>query len=150
MEATSGPTRRSILQGGGAGIVGAVGLIACGANDGSGPGGDDEAVRSSAGSPSAAVGTEVPVADVPEGGSVYLADDTLILTQPSLGEFAAYDATCPHQACAVSGSEGAELVCPCHGSRFDIATGEVLSGPATRGLTALAVAVDGDSLIITS
>jgi len=162
MDAASEPTRRSILQIGAVGAMGAAALSACGSDEPADPaagsgsveeggqsaaGGDDSGAS---GDNSAAGGTMVPVADVPEGGSLYLADDTLIVAQPSAGEFAAYDATCPHQACAVSGSEGAELVCPCHGSRFDIATGEVLSGPATRGLTTLGVAVDGDTLTITS
>lgn len=32
------------------------------------------------------------------------------------------------------------IACPCHGSRFNASTGAVEVGPATRGLTKLAVA----------
>jgi nitrite reductase/ring-hydroxylating ferredoxin subunit len=50
----------------------------------------------------------------------------------------AFDDLCPcaPQACPLSGGllVGAAIMCQCHGSRFDIATGAVLAGPATKAL----------------
>jgi len=31
------------------------------------------------------------------------------------------------------------MVCPCHGSQFQISTGQVVAGPAPHGLTPLSV-----------
>jgi nitrite reductase/ring-hydroxylating ferredoxin subunit len=44
--------------------------------------------------------------------------------------------TCADQACPLSGGllTGTTIMCQCHGSRFDIATGAVISGPATKAL----------------
>ena len=44
--------------------------------------------------------------------------------------------TCAEQACPLSGGllTGTTVMCQCHGSRFDIATGAVISGPATETL----------------
>lgn len=50
------------------------------------------------------------------------------------GVLFAFDDTCTHRGCSLSqGSlEGATVTCPCHGSQFDVTTGEVKRGPATR------------------
>jgi nitrite reductase/ring-hydroxylating ferredoxin subunit len=61
------------------------------------------------------------------------------------GVWHVFDATCTHAGCPLTdGSleEGA-VRCPCHGSRFDLATGSVLAGPATEPLTLLPVRVVG-------
>ncbi len=44
--------------------------------------------------------------------------------------------TCTDQACPLSGGllTGTTIMCQCHGSRFDIATGAVINGPATEAL----------------
>jgi 3-phenylpropionate/trans-cinnamate dioxygenase ferredoxin subunit len=54
--------------------------------------------------------------------------------------------TCAEQACPLSGGllTRTTLMCQCHGSRFDIATGAVINGPATDALTMYEVQeVDG-------
>lgn len=45
--------------------------------------------------------------------------------------------TCAEQACPLSGGllTGTTIMCQCHGSKFDIATGAVVNGPATEALT---------------
>ena len=44
--------------------------------------------------------------------------------------------TCSHEACPLSGGllAGTTIMCQCHGSRFDITTGAVINGPATKAL----------------
>src|SRR5262249_55412171 len=44
--------------------------------------------------------------------------------------------TCAHEACPLSGGllKGTIIMCQCHGSRFDISTGAVINGPATKSL----------------
>ena len=54
------------------------------------------------------------------------------------GRLYAFDdlCTCTHETCPLSGSLLTEttIMCQCHGSRFDITTGAVISGPATVAL----------------
>jgi nitrite reductase/ring-hydroxylating ferredoxin subunit len=55
--------------------------------------------------------------------------------------------TCSDEACPLSGGllTGTTIMCQCHGSRFDIASGAVVAGPATEALGVYEVKeVDGD------
>ncbi len=54
---------------------------------------------------------------------------------------AAFSSTCPHLGCRIHGTESGQLVCPCHGSRFNT-RGEVVHGPATRNLQSLPFVLD--------
>ena len=49
--------------------------------------------------------------------------------------------TCSDESCPLSGGllTGMTIMCQCHGSRFDIATGAVISGPATEALNVYGV-----------
>jgi 3-phenylpropionate/trans-cinnamate dioxygenase ferredoxin subunit len=54
---------------------------------------------------------------------------------------------CAERPCPLSGGllTGFTLMCQCHGSRFDVTTGAVISGPATDPLEVYEVQeVDGD------
>ena len=44
--------------------------------------------------------------------------------------------TCSDATCPLSGGllKGTTIMCQCHGSRFDITSGAVIKGPATRAL----------------
>jgi thiosulfate dehydrogenase (quinone) large subunit len=54
--------------------------------------------------------------------------------------FYAYDAVCPHAGCTVGWAPQNNLiVCPCHGSEFNVETGDVIDGPAPHGLKKLKV-----------
>jgi Rieske Fe-S protein len=127
---------RRVFLAGSATAVGAVGaLAAC----------------STTASPGAATpppgGGLIALADVPVGGAaaaVTASGATIVVAQPEAGKVVAFSAVCTHTGCTVA-ADGARLVCPCHGSVFDAATGGVLNGPATAPLPPVAVAVkDGE------
>ncbi|GEL16781.1 QcrA and Rieske domain-containing protein [Pseudonocardia asaccharolytica] len=90
--------------------------------------------------------TLVAAADVPVGGGVILADRGIVVTQPAAGEFRAFSSTCTHQGCTVAKVGGGTIDCPCHGSRFDVASGAPVAGPAPRPLPQQAITVEGGSI----
>lgn len=56
--------------------------------------------------------------------------------------FIAYSAACTHTGCEVNGwqTEHRRLVCPCHGSEFDVAdAAKVINGPAPKPLAMLQI-----------
>lgn len=124
--------KRRTALGAAATIPGVTVLTACGGDE-QGGGSDGGPVR-------------VPVADVPEGGGVVQGE--VVVTQPEPGTYEAFDATCPHQGCAVNEVTEQEITCPCHGSTFDTADGEVVQGPATSGLTRMKATVEGDEVVV--
>jgi cytochrome b6-f complex iron-sulfur subunit len=64
------------------------------------------------------------------------------------GGYAAVDAICQHLFCTVAWpAGGGDVVCPCHGSRFTTG-GLLLRGPATVGLTPLAVTADALGVVV--
>jgi Rieske Fe-S protein len=83
--------------------------------------------------------------DVPVGSGVILGD--LILTQPVQDQFRAFCATCTHMGCHITRVRDAELVCTCHGSRFNL-DGTVAKGPAFLPLFPRTVRVAGDGLML--
>ena len=85
--------------------------------------------------------------DVPPGGGLVLADEGVVLVRGEGEEVHAFSATCTHQGCPVSEVSGGRIVCPCHGSVFDAASGEVVDGPAPTALQPVEVTVrDGNVL----
>lgn len=135
-------TRRTLVTIGGA-SAGAVLLAACT------PGGGD-ANGSGSGSGSDGGPAKVSLASIPVGGAVSatLAGKPIVVSQPSAGEVVAFSAVCTHAGCTVA-PQGKEFDCPCHGSRFDAATGDVLNGPARDPLPKLKATVSGDSVTVT-
>ncbi|MBB4932455.1 Rieske Fe-S protein [Lipingzhangella halophila] len=85
--------------------------------------------------------------DVPVGGGLVIMDAKLVLTQPEDGTFNAYTAVCTHSGCTIQ-QVTTQIECLCHGSRFDIATGEVLHGPATEPLESFDVTVEGTDITL--
>jgi nitrite reductase/ring-hydroxylating ferredoxin subunit len=55
---------------------------------------------------------------------------------------------CPHRQCSLAGGglAGTVVTCPCHGSQFDVMTGERLRGPAVRGVQTFAVRLENGAL----
>ena len=66
------------------------------------------------------------------------------------GTFYAFSDICTHRRCSLSEGEldGTTLECICHGSRFDVSTGDVLRGPAERSVQTYTVRVQGDALVV--
>jgi 3-phenylpropionate/trans-cinnamate dioxygenase ferredoxin subunit len=67
------------------------------------------------------------------------------------GTLHAFDDLCTHQQCSLAEGELEDTVveCPCHGSRFDIRTGEAVNGPATDPVDVLEVREqDGDLQVL--
>ncbi|MFJ9441545.1 Rieske 2Fe-2S domain-containing protein [Kitasatospora sp. NPDC101235] len=99
-----------------------------------------------------ALAPAVPAASVPVGGSAQVKDpvtgDAVYIVQPKAGQYCAFSAVCTHTGCAVDAPKDGRLYCPCHGSRFDAATGAVLNGPAVKRLPRYAVSKNGDQLIL--
>lgn len=88
---------------------------------------------------------EVARKDVPAEGALVFADQRVAVIH-SAGEFFALSLVCTHLGCTVR-ITGDDLICPCHGSRFD-RTGQVLSGPAPRALARLPLQIEGETLTI--
>ena len=95
-------------------------------------------------------GTKIgPASDVPVGGSASFQDpgsgDPAIVIQAAAGHFVAFDAVCPHAGCTVGYSSSEKLiVCPCHASVFNPASGAVEQGPAASGLRTIAISEGSD------
>ena len=88
-------------------------------------------------------------ATIPVGGGKIFADQKVVVTQPTSGDFKAFSAVCTHQACLVSDVADGTINCACHGSEFDITTGAVKKGPATKALPEKSVTVSGDGISVT-
>ncbi|MGW6839172.1 Rieske (2Fe-2S) protein [Streptomyces sp. NPDC054949] len=141
MSASQSAARRTVLKGAAA-LAGAAGagvtLAACSTE-----------TNSAGGSP--AVPTE-PVelgaaSEVPVGGSKLFRERKLVVSCPAEGRYKAFSAQCTHAGCVLDKIVEGEGNCPCHGSRFDVATGKVLRGPATAPLPEVPVKVEGGRLV---
>ena len=139
--------RRTVLQVSGVLAVGGV-LAACGGGAGSEPSGAAAGAASEAAGAAGEGAAIALVGDVPVGGGVVNDEVAIVVTQPSDGSIKAFTAVCPHQGCLVSEVVENEIICPCHDSRFSAVDGAVLQGPATEGLAAASVVVQGDSIVL--
>jgi nitrite reductase/ring-hydroxylating ferredoxin subunit len=64
------------------------------------------------------------------------------------GAFHAFDDTCTHMGCSLAEGDLEEttVICPCHGSEFDVRSGEVLQGPAREPLATYETRREGGNL----
>ena len=136
------------------GVVAGLGRLAGGTTDNSGTAqlsptqsasAANTATSSSGAGGSHPAGTAIgPAKDVPSGGAASFTDprtgDPSIVIQATAGKFVAFDAVCPHAGCTVQYDQSAALIiCPCHGSQFNAATGAVEVGPAATGLNPITI-----------
>ena len=85
--------------------------------------------------------------DIPVGGGKILTDRKIVITQPKSGSFKAFTAICTHLGCTVGSVSGGTINCPCHGSKFSVANGSVVNGPATSPLAPVSIKVQGTSIV---
>lgn len=132
-------TRRHALGALGLGAGAVCGLAACGP-EGEGFGNADPVV---------ADGDAIPLDQLPENTTTLVnfggEQPFVAVVRGSGDDVSAFSGYCTHQGCAVAKKDD-ELDCPCHGSRFDATTGEVLAGPAGSPLPAVPIEVDGDTV----
>ncbi|MER6983732.1 Rieske (2Fe-2S) protein [Streptomyces carpinensis] len=156
---THGSTRRTVIATGAAALV----ATGCG-NTASGTDNSTETSPSAKTSPSAraeasshaSANTSVKgsgvaqsltsTSDIPEGGGKVFAEQKVVVTQPTKGQFKAFSAICTHEGCSVAKVANGTIDCPCHGSRFRVTDGSVADGPATRPLAARQIKVEGNSI----
>ncbi|HEY3438744.1 MAG TPA: Rieske (2Fe-2S) protein [Actinotalea sp.] len=139
-------TRRLFLAGGVA--LAGVGVLAACSSAGGTPaaGGGGSSGGTATGGASAGL---VAVADVPVGGAVSAKDSAgqpIIVAQPTAGTVVAFSAICTHMGCVVE-PKADKLVCPCHGSVFQAASGANLSGPAPSPLPPVQVTVKDGQVV---
>nr|WP_246400893.1 Rieske (2Fe-2S) protein [Jiangella mangrovi] len=83
-----------------------------------------------------------------------LADQGVVITQPTAGDFRGFSSVCTHQGCTVTSVGDGTIDCACHGSRFSIEDGSVVQAAAGLSpddqdpLPEVAVSVDGDQISI--
>ncbi|HYO38031.1 MAG TPA: Rieske (2Fe-2S) protein [Nocardioidaceae bacterium] len=148
-------SRRTLLRGAAMGGLALPVLAACGGEDEPADTAAEETSSASepattdpSASESVPAGTTVPVADVPVGGGTILAAEKLVVTQPTKGQFKAFDINCTHKGCPVKSIEGDQIICPCHGSAFSITDGAPTKGPATAPLGNRTATVSGDQISV--
>ena len=130
------PTRRAVLQTGAAAI--AVGLSGCQTY---GPKAHPKATAAAPGAGGPNAGSFAKTSDIPVGGGKIFDADGVVVTQPSAGRFVGFSAVCTHAGCTVASVSGATINCACHGSKFSIADGSVVRGPAAQPLSAVKIVV---------
>jgi 3-phenylpropionate/trans-cinnamate dioxygenase ferredoxin subunit len=96
--------------------------------------------------------TAAKTPDLPEGEKVGVAvegEDVLVANVG--GEYRAVGATCTHAGCNLADDgdlENGSVSCICHGSEFDLASGEAIGPPADEPLTVYQVRLEGDEIQI--
>ena len=129
-------TRRSLLATAGLAAAALGGLGACGR-----PGSDAPDAAGSAGP------VTTPTSAIAVGSGTIFSAGQAVVTQPTAGEFKAFSSICTHARCPVSNVTDT-INCSCHGSKFSITDGSVVTGPATQPLPARTVTVSGDSVSV--
>ena len=66
------------------------------------------------------------------------------------GTFYALDSLCTHRhgPLAEGTLEGTIVTCPWHGSKFDVTSGQVVKGPASRPVSTYSVRVEGTEVLL--
>ena len=92
--------------------------------------------------------------DIPVGGGTIFADEKVVVTQPTEGDFKAFTAVCTHQGCLVGQVADGTIQCPCHGSQFSIEDGSNVQGPSgseagsVGALAEVGISVEGDEITL--
>ncbi len=91
------------------------------------------------------------LSDVPAGGklSLEVADHYIVLVNMD-GKIYCLDDVCTHDGGPLGDGELEDhcLVCPRHGAKFDIRTGQAVAMPATEPTSIHEVMIDGENILI--
>jgi Rieske Fe-S protein len=74
------------------------------------------------------------------GSGVFLFDKFIIFK--SADGIKVFSNKCTHAGCRINRETDGKLICPCHGSKYDAATGKVLQGPAGLSLPQIPFSTD--------
>ena len=94
---------------------------------------------------------KVGVGEIGEGEITAVPVGDRILAIANVGaNLHAFDDVCTHKQCSLAEGEldGLVIECPCHGSQFDITSGEVVNGPATEPIDVFEVREEGGELLV--
>lgn len=87
---------------------------------------------------------------VPDGGlTAATLDGMEIVLANTGGQLRAVADECTHAGCSLAYDgelDGNTLTCQCHGSMFDLTTGEAIGPPATEPVAVYRVRVEGDEI----
>lgn len=89
--------------------------------------------------------------DVPEDAMLQVTvGEAEVLLANVGGAYRAIGDVCTHAQCSLADGwiEGGTIVCGCHGSAFDLETGDVVMEPATEPEPVYATRVEGDEIQI--
>jgi Rieske Fe-S protein len=150
----------------GVGLVGLAGAVsACGSGGSSsstgtsagtnaappatGTGSAPSSAAGSAGSTAGAQGSALAsTSEIPVGSGKIFTSEKVVVTQPNSDDFKAFSAVCTHMGCIVATISNGTIDCPCHGSKYSISTGAVVSGPAPSPLAAQSIKVTGSNIFL--
>jgi Rieske Fe-S protein len=82
---------------------------------------------------SVTIGAGSPLTAVGSAATAATSLGTFLIARTASDAFVALTAICTHEGCTITGFDGGQYVCPCHGSRYST-TGSVTNGPAARSL----------------
>jgi 3-phenylpropionate/trans-cinnamate dioxygenase ferredoxin subunit len=94
-----------------------------------------------------------PASALDEGKTTCLAVGRhMVVVARSGGAYFAVEDICTHDGAELAGGaiEGAEIICPRHGARFCLRTGEALSPPAYEPIRVFATKIDDGHLWVRS
>jgi len=74
------------------------------------------------------------------GTGIFLFDKYIVVKSAS--SLKVFSNKCTHAGCRINQEISGQLVCPCHGSRYDSLTGKVLQGPAGLPLATIPFSTD--------
>lgn len=93
--------------------------------------------------------TVARVGDIPEGEiRAYEVGGEDVAIANVGGTFYAFNDVCTHAMCSLAEGDldDATVTCACHGSEFDVTTGDVLGGPAMEPVDSYDLTVEGDDI----